>query len=75
MITCQEIIDTEEAKNILKNVICEAATSLYVLLAFPLITIALLIKISIEFCLIKYKVKQKHLLPYYVTIENLINAL
>ena len=71
---CQEIIDAEEAKNILKNVICEA-TSLYVLLAFSLITIALLIELSIEFCLIKYKTKQKHLLPYYVTIEKLINAL
>ena len=74
MITCQEIIDAEEAKNTLKNVICEA-TSLYVLFDFSLITIELLIEFSIEFCQIKYKAKQKHLLPYYVTIEKLINAL
>ena len=39
--------------------------------AFLLITIALLIAASINCYLIKYKAKQKHLLPYYVTNNKL----
>ena len=41
-----------------KNIICETR-SFYVLLAFLLITIALLIAVSISWYLIKYKAKQK----------------
>ena len=37
----------------------------YILLAFLLITIALLIAVSIYCYLIKYQAKQKHLLPFY----------
>ena len=80
VITCDEIIDVEansndkEAKNIPKNVLCETKC-FYILLAFLLITIVLLIAFSIYFCLIKYKAKQKHLLPYYVTNDKLINVL
>ena len=40
------------------------------LFAFLLITIVLLIAVSIYCYLIKYKSKQKHLLPYYVTNEK-----
>ena len=47
----------------------------YILLTFVLIAIALLVAISIYFFLIKYKAKQKHLLPYYVTNDKLINTL
>ena len=32
-----------------------------------LIPIALLLNVSIYCCLIKYKAKQKHLLPYHIT--------
>ena len=31
--------------------------------------------VSSYICLIKYKAKQKHLLPYYVTNDKLIDAL
>ena len=48
----------EETKTIPKNIICKTK-SFYILLAFSLITIVLLIVFSIYFCLIKYKAKQK----------------
>ena len=57
VITCDEIIDTEEAKTTPKNMICETRT-LYILLALSLITIALLIAFSIYFWLIKCKARQ-----------------
>ena len=52
-----------------KNINCETK-SYYILIAFLLITIALLVTFSIYFCLIKYKAKQKHLLPYYVPSDK-----
>ena len=64
MITCDEIRDAEtnsnneETKTILKNVICETKY-FYILLAFLLITIALLTAVSIYCYLIKYKAKKK----------------
>ena len=58
VITCDEIVNTEEAKTTPKNIICERRT-LYILLAVSLITIALLIAFSIYFWLIKCKAKQK----------------
>ena len=84
VITCDEILDKnaksydEETKIISKNLICETK-SFYILLAFSVITVSLLIAFSIYFWLIKYKSKQKHLLiyyhvlPYYVTNDKLIN--
>ena len=60
MITCDEIIDTEETKTIPKNIICDTK-SFYILLAFLLVTIALLIAASIYCYLVKYKSKQKNL--------------
>ena len=45
----------------------------YISLAFSLITIALLVSIYCQ--LIKYRAKEKHLLPYYVTNDKLINIL
>ena len=53
-----------------KNVISETK-SFYILLAFLLITSALLIGLSIYFYIIKYKAKQKHLLPFYVRDNEL----
>ena len=43
---------------------------IYILLDFLLITTALLIVVSIYCYLIKYKSKQKHLLPYFVTNDK-----
>ena len=53
-----------------KDITCETR-KLNILLAFLLITIALLIVVSIYCSLIKLKSKQKLLLPYYVTNDNL----
>ena len=66
MITCDEIIEAnvksydEETKTITKNTICETK-SFYILLAFLLTIISLLIAVTTYCYLIKYKVKQKHL--------------
>ena len=58
----------EEIKIILtnfneKNITCKTQ-NFYILLAFLLITITLLIAVSIYCYLIKYQAKQKHLLPF-----------
>ena len=47
----------------------------YMLLAFLLITIALLIAVSTYCYLIKYKAKQKHLLPFYIRNNKLKEVL
>ena len=70
MISCDEIIDTEEPKTVTtnfndKNAICETK-NFSILLALLLITIALLIAVSIYCCLIKDKAK-KHLLLFHET--------
>ena len=46
-------------------------TNFYILPAFLLIAIALLIDISIYCYLMKYKANQKDLLPYYITNDKL----
>ena len=43
----------------------------YILLAFLLIIIALLIAVSIYCYLVKYQAKQKHLLPFHNTNNEL----
>ena len=43
----------------------------YILLAFLSITIALLIAVSIYCYLVRYRAKQKHLLPFHVTNNEL----
>ena len=55
-----------------KNTICNTK-NLYVLLEFLLISIVFLIAVSTYCYLIKYQVKQKHLLPFYITNDKLIN--
>ena len=67
--TCDVVTDSydEEIKTVQtnfneKNVTCRTL-SFYILLTFLLITISLLIAISICCYLIKYRAKQKHLLP------------
>ena len=74
MITCDEIIDAKETKSIPKKIICETKR-FYIFLAFSSITIVLLIAVSIYCYLTKYKAKQKHLLPFYVTNNELKEVL
>ena len=70
-IMCDEVIESynQEIKNIPTNFNEKKATckmqNFYLLLAFLLITIELLIAVSIYCYLIKYRVKQKHLLPFH----------
>ena len=84
-ITCDEIIESydedakaklhDETKSILTNFNEKKATcktqNFYVLLAFLLITIALLIAISIYCYLIRNRAKQKHLLPFHFKNDKL----
>ena len=85
VITCDEIIESydedaeaksyNKTKTILTNFNEKKATcktqNFYILLAFLLITIALLIAVSIYCYLIKYQAKQKHLLPFHFTNNKL----
>ena len=65
MITCDEIIETIRIVPI-KTVLAKSTLiNFYILLAFLLIITALLITVSIHCSLIKYRAKEKHLLPYY----------
>ena len=49
-----------------KNVLTKnPSINFYIFLIFLLITIVLLIAVSIYYYLIKYRAKQKHLLPYH----------
>ena len=50
-------------QTLIKRKICKRH-NFYILLAFLLITIALLIAVSIYCYLIKYRAKQKHLFPF-----------
>ena len=69
-IICDEVIKSndEEIKTTQTNFneknITFKAQNFYILLAFSLITIALLIAVSIYCYVINYQTKQKHLLPF-----------
>ena len=65
VIICAEIIETydEETNFNEKKPTCKTQ-KFYILLAFLLVTVALLIAVSIYCYLIKYGGKQKHLLPF-----------
>ena len=56
-IICDEIIDVKETNFNEKNVTCKTQ-NVYILLAFLLITITLLIAVSISCYLIKYRTKR-----------------
>ena len=75
VIKCDEIL--EETKTITTNfhekIHSVKQKKIYISVVFLLITIVLLIAVSIYCYLIKYKSKQKHLLPHYVTNDKLIN--
>ena len=82
MITCREIVDAEAEANsydkekkllqqiLIKKSICRKE-NIYVLLAFLLITIQLLISDSSYCYIIKYQAKKKHLLPFHMTNNEL----
>ena len=81
VIMCDEVIDSydKETKTIPKNfnekkAICKTQ-NFYVLLAFLLITIALLTAAGIYCYLIKYQAKQKHLFSFHDTNIELREAL
>ena len=65
----------EETKIILTNFNEKKAAcktqNIYILLAFLLITTALLIAVSMYYYMIKYRAMQKHLLPFYFTNNKL----
>ena len=71
-ITNDEIIE-EETKIFTTNF--NENNAIYILLASLLITVAFLIVVSIYCYLIKYKAKQKYLLPFYVTNNELKEVL
>ena len=80
-IMCDEIIESynEETKTIPTNFNEKKANckmqNFYILLAFLLITIALLIAVSIYCYLIQYRAKEKHLLPFHDTNNELTQVL
>ena len=71
VIMCDEVIESydEETKTIPTNFNERKATCktqfFYILLIFLLITITILVVVSINCYLIKYRGKQKHLLPFH----------
>ena len=73
-IKCDEIIDVEETKAILKSITCKTQ-NFYILRNFLLITITLFIAVSIYCYLIKYLAKQKYLLPFHNTNNKLEQVL
>ena len=75
MIRCDEIFEEEETKIITtnfneKNAICKTQ-NLYILLAFILIPITLLMAVSVYCYVIRHKPKQKYLLLFYITNNKL----
>ena len=71
-IMCDEVIESydEETNFNEKKATCKMQ-NFYILLAFLLITIELLIAVSIYCSLINYRAIQKHLLPFHLTNNKL----
>ena len=76
MATFDQIIDAEEKETIPTNFNFKKATgkikNFCILLAVLLVTIVLLIAVSSYCYLIRYQAKQKHLLPFHITNNELI---
>ena len=69
---CDEVIKPyDEETNFNEQKTIGKTQNSYILLAFLLITIALLIAVSIYCYLIKYQAVQKHLLPFCFTNNKL----
>ena len=71
-IISDEVIDLKEMSFDEKNITCKTQ-SFYILLTFLLITITLIV-VSIYCYLIKYRVKQKHLLPFFFYLGFLLRT-
>ena len=73
MVTCDGIINTIKTvpTNFNEKKITSKTKNFYILLSFLLISIALLMDVTIYGYLIKYKSKQKDLLPFHVTSNKL----
>ena len=69
--TCDDIVEKAKITSAKAVLTTCTSTNFYILLAFLLITIALLIAVSIYCYLIKYEAKQKPLLPCHYTISKL----
>ena len=67
VITCDEIIEETTVPRNFNKKMQPLKQSFYILLAFSLIVIRLLIAIRIYCYLIKYNAKLKHIFPYYIT--------
>ena len=71
----QKLSRTTKLSRTIKQILLKKATcktqNFYILLAFLLITIALLIALSIYCYLIKYRAKVKHFLPFQFTNKKL----
>ena len=72
VIICDEVIESfkKETNFYEKKATCKMQ-NFYIILAFLLIVITLLIAVSIYCYLIKYRAKQKHLLPFHYTNNEL----
>ena len=71
VIMCDEITEEKAPKTFNGRKAAFKTQNFYILLAFLLITVALLIVASISCYLIKYRAKQKRLLPFHVTNNEL----
>ena len=65
VITCDEIIEETVSANVNDKNAIYKTQSFFILLAFSLTTIALLIAVNIYCYLIKYRTKNRHLLPFH----------
>ena len=70
---CDEVIESynKETKSFNEKRAIHITQNFYTLLAFLLITIALLIAVSIYCYLIKYRAIKKHLLTFHLTNNEL----
>ena len=80
-ITLDEVIEPHDEEretiptNFNENKAACKTQNVYILLAFSLITLALLMAVSICCYLVKYQAKQKHLLPFHDTNNKLTEVL
>ena len=65
VIMYDEIIEETVPTNFIETKVTCKTQNFYILLAFLLVTTALLVAVSIYCYLIKYQAKQKHLLPFH----------
>ena len=76
VITCDKIIESYDKEiDFNEKIAACKMQNFYILLASLLITIESLVAVSIYCYLIKYRVKQKHLLPFYDTNNELTEFL